>query len=250
MKKKFLKLYIPFVLTNLLYIIYEMICGNHISILGFIFLLLGGSLINPTSWYIIAIFIFYVLFYVAFKYMHVRNIIRWAVFSYIIWVVFCIYGEKIGVWNVGSGWYVSTLPFVVGVVWAEYKRKIDDILSRSYLVFLLIIVIGFLMSFVYNIRFGNNIYAIASATLYPILCNLILMKIKVGNQFWKFLGNISLELYLVHSLILNVFQSKFLKINSIYIYCFLAVTISIIVAKILHDFFVRADDFFEKKVSI
>lgn len=245
--KKILKLYIPFVVTNLFYIIFEIINGGEISVKGFIFLLLGGSLVNPTAWYVVAIFIFYIVFYVSFKYLHSKNIVLWSVYTYIFWIIFCGFGEKVGLWNIGEGWYISTLPFVLGVFWMKYKDKINAVLGQYYFIVLFIITSIFASTFIGNIKYNNIVYAIISATVYPILCNLILMKIRIGNKVWKFFGEISLELYLIHSLILNIFKSNLLQISNVYLYCCITIVISVIVAKILHDIMNKLK---KRKVSV
>ena len=109
--------------------------------------------------------------------------------------------------NYGGWWsnYIFSLP--LGMAWALYKEKIDNIVHRFYWILLLFFFLMFIVSWrcsfndtilYYLFNHGGDIYR--QSIFFPITVMLICMKFKIGNKALEHLGKISLETYIFHGL--------------------------------------------------
>lgn len=155
-------------------------------------------------------------------------------------------------------WHCSTLLFFVGIVFAQYEEKIVWLLKKIYWVMLPISIalcayFHFLgkkhNDMMYNpevnktlgqvfMRHGELLVFKNLACLFFVLvCILLLMKIRIGNPFLKFMGTITMEFYLMHGMFVEFFGFDFFNtLHSIYwvknvpLYVLLVIACSIPVA--------------------
>ena len=71
-RRRYLHIFLPFFLCNLLYLAVYYAAGDRFSPSLFLQYLLGIRLINPQSWYILVIALFYLVFYLCFHLVHNR----------------------------------------------------------------------------------------------------------------------------------------------------------------------------------
>ena len=193
-----------------------------------------GKTIISKGWYFQAILIWYVLFYLSFRFLkkESRKIVLLFV-SFVLYIALCL------IMRLESTWYEGCFCVVLGVVWAKNKSKIDDILSKRYALCLLFVFILFTVTFV----FGNTsildrnlqiVFKCVSASAFSILIVMLLRVLKVNFAVTRFLGKISLEIYILHGFFLSFFFSKYISIKNPLLYGALVIASTIAVAVIIH----------------
>lgn len=246
--KKFQKIYVPFVLMNIIYyfVLKIFLEFQKVSFIEFIKEILGFSLINGISWYIISILYFYFIFYLSFKYFYrIRYIIFFSFM--LLYTLICIYLNKNASW-----WYISIIPIFIGIIYSEKEDSIGKILKKYY--YLILIGAASLFNIFYFIRFNkiayflgielnekiNILFGMLAVIFFVFLVLLVLMKIKIENIVTLKLGEISFEIYLYHGLFLKLFMSDKIFIKNECIYVILCVVctliLSIFVKKITKKF--------------
>lgn len=141
-------------------------------------------------------------------------------------------------------WYNSILTFILGLVWAKNKDKIDEVIDNN--LFTIMISTTFLMFVFHNydivlIKLGltsSYMYALAANmdnlifTLYFIL---LIRNINFENKYLTALGGISFELYMIHGLVIQYFGRYYLssKVNDV-IFTVIVLVVSIILAKLIN----------------
>lgn len=215
------KIIIPFILSNILFLlIHIVLVGTKFSVYDIFSYILGIRLIDSYKWYIIAIVIFYIGFYFLFKYYN-RNKAILGIFLLITCYSFAcrLLGKE-------SWWYNVAYCFLIGIIFGAYYKSIFSIIRKKYIIVTLGMSLIFISTFVLNVFKGNIFILAISSSCFVLVCICLLMKFDIGNKVINLLGNISYEIYLVHRIILDGFS----RINNEYIYLILSMLISILAA--------------------
>lgn len=237
-QKRFRTILPLYIVAICLYWIVDELFGIHYSIFGVIHSLIDGSPIVEHSWYILVILAFYVIFYLqmkVFKKNYIAIILSSILFSYL-WI------QIRAILGFGGWWsnYIYSLP--LGMIWALYKEKIDKVCKKYYWILLIGFFADFMIHWKYlifnntrleTLAFKGNIYRIS--IVFPILVMLINMKFKFGNKLLKHIGQISMEVYMFHGMIVSVILTSLsIPERNGFIYSLLGITLSIIFATIIH----------------
>ncbi len=116
-------------------------------------------------------------------------------------IIFLFYFIVLAYIGVEYKWYISCLCFPFGAIVAEYKKSISDKFKNKIMVLLdfFIISLLILMSFIFR---QNKIEFILIIIAMLILACLIMIKLSnifdLKSKLLKFMGEYSLELYLLH----------------------------------------------------
>lgn len=187
------------------------------------FTLFGPNTANPYSWYIYTIILCYILFKLAFKYVKNDNIsIMIIIVGELLYILFCNY------WLYGGWWYNTILIFSIGILWAKneewIQKKISDYYKQCLAIALALFVVGFagseaLTSFLTKSDYlmGYSIGQLILALIRTIasfgfvwLIVLIAGRVNKENKVLDFLGGLTLEIYLVHGIFVQIFASEYL----------------------------------------
>lgn len=231
LKKRYTKILIPFYLIHFMFCVLMLpsMSGNTPGLV--VCNVLGLVLVNNQMWYIVEIAILYLAFYLIYKNPDKR---KYAMVKMIAVVVVMMAGSLLlvhdvytptqGIWFMGEWWYNTTGLFVVGMLVARYQKGFVALVQRCYK---RVVACGTVLLFVLFVwsRLANGIFGYWSerpgnpgyldkfvtliselpyVTVFVLLFLIISMKVKFDNAVLRFLGTISLELYLVH----NVFIMK------------------------------------------
>lgn len=254
---------VPFFIANTVYLLVRVFyTGIPTSPLDAVKCITGIVLLNGNGWYMVEIFYFYLVFYLAFRFIKNKDV------SLIILTVFSIaviyFGLKSGRdtseigghWFKGEWWYNSTIVFVMGIWFARYRLAIIAAFKKAYRVLLPVTTALFLVGFAIEERI-RKVYGyyhetglidrinpklitlIAQSVLcliFMLLVLLINMKVTLNNKVIKALSLISTELFLIHNLFVHsIFD--FLHMPDVLIYAI--VIICSIAAAILFHFACR-----------
>lgn len=223
LKKRLLTVLIPYLLANAVYLCIRQSLGLEITLTEFAEMYKKGEPYVSFSWFIISIMYFYVLFYAVFNVFR-KNI---AVFLMIPGSILYMYLVK----AIGFDyhWYTTAFCFSGGVIWYRFRDTLTKIARRqNFLKFFLmfLIMLALLFATFKNVYFyiaGSNITALC----FQIVIMLCLQKIRIHNFVLEYLGRISFEFYILHGIIIKIFNDYLVLHGNLYV---LAVMITSTVA--------------------
>ena len=211
-KKRVFKLLYRYLLFIIIYLIYRVIKGENINFQFFINLFRKNDTIIYYGWFINAILILYITFYISFKFTKYRGnaiLINISLSIFYIWA--SIYFQH-GAWE-----YVSIMSFNLGMIWSEYKQKIDRCFSNNY--FLSLMFFSILIYVFQNYDILLKLWKITDRYFYygVMYFFLVIKNISFDNKYLKLLGKISFELYMIHGLIMDFLLKYFVssKLNDV-----------------------------------
>ena len=218
---------IPFMLSNIIYLIFVGLYFRNIgSMLEGIGSFFGIILINTNTWFLVEIMILYLAFYFIFK--HIKKLGKamtiMGIFVVALIAVSLLLGhdnsDSGGHWFMGEWWYNTTIFFWVGMLVAQYYDKMLAFVKKHYKWLLPVTVVLFLVTFVgeeavrmfwgyYQEWEGHPGYGAKALTLFAqtvvcffwlLMILLIGLKVKLNNVLLILLSKISLELYIIHDI--------------------------------------------------
>lgn len=256
LKRRLPVIVIPFYMCNFVYIAVSAIGGYSFQKGELLSYLTGWTLMNTQMWYIVEVFFLYLLFYLVFKLVKkkgaaclVYGIVLCAMTAGSLLLGHDMETVSGGAWFHGEWWYNATLLLLVGILFARYEKPVLSF-CRKYYGFVIAIVI-LMTCFFYEKTLqalqtkgywyewdGHPGYAEKFQTLavqlpfiffFVLFVILLTQKVQFKNKILSFLGEISLELYLVH----NVFI-VYLPVKNRFWYIAAVYAAGIVTAAVLH----------------
>lgn len=228
---RLLRLYVPFLIVFILNFFVLLITGKEVKIEDILMFPIM-SLPNTLNWYLKIQLGLYILFFIIAKLIK-NNIVMIGITS-----VICISYMIVGFFSgLTAFWYETVFAFPVGMLLANYKERIYQIITKRYYLSLPFSLMVFLACLIPYYLKGGTIFEIVFVfgMLQFIVCLCARIAGNVSNILLAHLGVISLELYLVHIVIINAvivnleLEKQNLLINIIVFTMFIVV--SIFVAK-------------------
>ena len=217
--KRVLRLAKEYIVIWILYVIVGVIIYKNF---GF----LTKNIIIPHSWFIFIIEVLYIAFFVTskiFKKNIKKNIIALNIFQILLIII--LYSLSLE-----PCWYISIMPFGIGMLYRELEnKKINNLKVIVLNIFLLafleiaIIIIEKLLNEQLIVSIIKNIATVC----FSIIVINIGKYVQFKNPIFKFCGNISLYIYLLHGIFERLFSSiEFINNNNLlYGICVLTTTI-------------------------
>ena len=238
--KRLSKIIVPFFIISLIYMFYRFLNGQLMDLDFFANLFKKGSTIIYNGWFVDIIILMYIFFYISFKFFK-NKFISIVINTVFITGYICL-AIKLGY---GFWWYNSVFPFIIGLIWAKNKEKIDGVLDRHYFIILVLVTVLLFASHQYDILFryvhieDSYSYALAANldniifTIYFII--VFLKKINFSNIYLILIGSISFELYMIHGLVISMLGKTLVssRINDV-IFTFFVLVLSLILAWIIN----------------
>lgn len=215
----------------------------------------GPNTINPYSWYIYAIILCYFLFYVAFKYCkNERLSIGIICAGLVMYIAFCNY------WLYGGWWYNTILVFPFGLIYARnevsVRKKIEANYKHTLVGISVLAVVGFAVAEILSnphvgadeLMLYSKIQLIIAmlrtltSCFFVLLLVMISMKKEIDSVCLSFWGELTLEIYLLHGVFVQIFASEYLAgydisvcyIHNPFLYTVLVMILSVGAAFLLH----------------
>ena len=262
LKKRLSTILVPFYTCNLIFVLAICICGVKLEPMEALAVISGWSLINTHMWYIIEIAILYLAFFAIYRLIKNRTAATAVMGLFVVLMMagslMLCHGEDYSCqyWFMGEWWYNSSFLFVVGILVSQHAGDLRNIARKTYAL-MLIVFAGLTAAFGLQTRYALNTWSYWSeepgvdpaywdkirclAFQLPWIMSfvfvliLVMMKVRFGNRVLKFLGAISLELYLIHNLFLNgLAEGSVFRVASPSMYIALTILLSIGFATILH----------------
>ncbi len=241
---KIVPFYCIYVLLSIFYFIVNILITKK---LDFVLLLKSFCFMENViskGWYLPIIIYFYVAFFLIYKYVKKNKLLVFMLFT----VLFCIFHKS-------SLHYQSIFAFVLGMFWSKYKDKIDNVLEKHLYIALLFSAVLFFGCFYLFILTKFLIIKMIAAVLFAtlvIITVFLISKIEnriIANKLSCFIGKISLEIYVVHGLFVNIFHSEIINIENNLLYIILVLICTFILANIFAPIFNGIYKVFRKKYN-
>lgn len=246
LQKRLTKLFIPYILFSGLYFLFwYFIYDKYHTKEELLSIITDHESIIISGWFLQGIIVMYITFYLSFRFVKSIKVAACLNLLLVVLIISIMMYLEIGYWE-----YNSLLAFPFGIFWGIYKEKIDKLMQDKYKILLIIFTIllyvghnyiDFLMAFeikdyVYNYGFLANIKNI----IFVIFFILLALKLDFRNKFFNFLGNISLELYLIHGMFIYYLPDILGgDKKDDFVYASLVIILSIISAYILNKIITR-----------
>ena len=215
---------IPFWLINAILVIGSILFfGHHKSGQTIAVEVLGLQLINSNGWFIIEIVLFYVMFFLlstCFKKrelaLSILSIFVLIVMRYSFYAGHDVSGNQSHYFR-GEWWYNSTFLFILGLWYGRFYAHVNRFLEKTYRILLPIcFVLAFVgmhvsafavrrfgyynehMAFGYRDAFITLVIQTVSGVVFTTLIVLLNMRLTIGNRALRYIGKISLPLFLCH----------------------------------------------------
>lgn len=207
-KNKILNTVLPFMFFNVIYYIYYYQNGKRYTISEFIISFFNAKILT-IGWYIIVLVILYIIFYLIFKKLRIKNNMKvYGISLSTILLISILYMLGCQSW-----WYCSLLAFIIGI-WLKYKEKyIIEFCEREDKYLTKIIIVLFIVIYAitryYNLNDGTiffviKVYMSISSCLIYIKYS---SKYIINNKIFTFIGKYSLVIYLIHPLVIKIINS-------------------------------------------
>ncbi len=248
---------IPFFICNAIGVGVRLLNSSlHTSVKDIIRCVTGILLLNGNGWYIVEIFWLYLIFYFSFKIFKKKDL---ALIVLILGTIGIIrlgltnghdYSQIGDVWFHGEWWYNSTVVFIMGILFARFKKQIVAFSRKYYnaltIISALLFVVLFILEEIVRIRYGyyRESYVVDRVNskqftfiMQSLLCIestwlmlLVNLRIRISNKILGFLSGISTELFLIHGLFIkNIFDftgtNEFLMYAIVLVCSILAATV-------------------------
>lgn len=128
------------------------------------------------------------IFYISFKFF--KNKFISIVINTVFIIGYICLAIKLGY---GFWWYNSVFPFIIGLIWAKNKEKIDGVLDRHYFIILVLVTVLLFISHQYDILLryvhleDSYSYALAANLdniIFTIYFIIVFLK---KNKFFKYI---------------------------------------------------------------
>lgn len=252
LKKRALPLVLAYYSTAVIFFAVRLLMGEKMSGKQIFYYLSGAQLCNPNAWFVIALPIFYLGFYLAFKFIK-KDGIALAVTCLMV-LIYTIIGTNVDhndFWMRGEWWYNSVHLFSIGLLFARFEKSIVPHVKKYYIVYLILAVVG--LAFFYPFSeytqatfsyYGEDwgakdkvwrrwvclLSQMGASCAFVFLVFLLNMKIRIGNKVLQFMGTITLEFYLIHGLFVELFGYSFLDMRpSVYYIKNVALFVAVVV---------------------
>ncbi len=238
-RRRMLPVIVAFYLSEWIYLLIRLGMGEKMGTADILWYLSGLRLANMNAWFMVVLPLFYLFFYLAFRFCRRDGAaIVWVFIGVMLYTVGCAFVDHQDVWWIrGEWWYNSVLLFPLGMLFAKHEGALTGIIRKRYILWLaagiLALIAVWTLSDIAVARWGyygenwrdplrvlHRLGSAASQWLVCIaavsVCMLLLMKVRFGNRALGWLGKMSMDVYLCHGVFVELFWFDFLGRKSLY----------------------------------
>lgn len=187
----------------------------------------------PNSWFVLALLLFYVLFYIVQKGVFKHAIIVLS-FSILIYVVET---EKAGFdWS----WYITAFAFPIGVLYAKKEKKLLLLWEKKkfYYLTLVVFIICIICLKVLHSMYANMVIYMIFPTLVACIMSRFGNYCNLGIVITG-IAKCSYEIYLYHGVVMLMLRNNTVYIESNVVYIFSTLIVTLIVSFIMSGVKIR-----------
>lgn len=230
-KNRMLPLYVQFVFLIVVYALLYLMIGKELTPVLILQSLTWGKTIIFGGWYLQAILMLYILYYLVHGVLRQHISDNWqkkTVFHVTMFVALVAYALL----NVGLGkaitYYQSIFAFLLGILWCDYRNVIDKILRKHWIISLASVLILFAVSFVAGLFFKP--VTLIAAPMFVIFAIAVLIKLPVQCGVTRWLGKYYFEIYVMQGILLLLFHSNLIYIENKWLYVLVCTLTTLLLA--------------------
>ncbi len=229
-KNRILKLFIMYAAAIVLYIILNLIIGKSYSVSTILLSFTGWTDIGNSNWFIFVTFVLYFFIWLSFIIFKKDNY-KATLLTLLLTLIYIAFMAKTGIRK--GTWFNTVLCFNMGMFISLYKDRIMNFLKDNMTY---ILTFGCLLLIFLVCHSQGNHYIIYSlkSVVFVILIMMLSMKIKIGNKLLFFLGKNTFPIYILQRLSFIAYKNLGLLGYNIYVYFFVSVLTTIIIAIIFN----------------
>ena len=238
LRRRARKLALPYAIVTILYWTFCLLDAHTFSFKASL-AALRAHLIVPYTWYIFCISLFYIVFWILMRLCRKKD--AWMLLGAVLW---CVVYSAVCIRMQSGPWRFKTvLLLAVGMAWAAYEARITAFLRKRYFLLAPCTVLLFGISFylymldVYHpgSKLWTSLPAALFSALFFVLGILMLdFKCRLQNPVLRFLGENSLEIYLVQGLFIEGLRSNLLYVQNDFLWVLLSLFGSVALGCALH----------------
>ena len=190
-KKRVLNTFLNFDIAVALFLVMDFALGIKVETEQYFLARLGWDSVGNSNWYIFIILICYLLTYFCFRMSRKGGAFLLIVMT--IAVIAIVYFVK------QPHWYNTILSYPAGILYAQYKDRIEKVIRWRY--WWTLLTLGFLFFVIHYVNL--HLYTLVYAYLYNVECIVfaflvvtLTMKVKIGNAVLRWLGANLFPLYI------------------------------------------------------
>ena len=242
LRSRLVYLVIIYLLDVLLYSLFDYILGKPHSVLEILRSVYMGG-IARNAWYMIALIVFYLCFWLVFRFLpklSIQTKILLMLLCQVLFIGACLLIGHSGIW------YISNFGLSLGMLWAYRKGRVDSAAGKHYWLILSVAILGFILLSAIPVvlehyspleayhNVPRAICRLLSAPLSSAVLILLLMKARFTGRIWAFLGKISLEIYLLHGMVYTFFRSNIIHLDHDGLWALCTIVVSVMIAFPIH----------------
>lgn len=231
-RRRILPLAITFYLSEIIYTVIRWLVGEKMENGQFLRYLTGWYMANFNAWYVVVIVFFYLVFWASFRFCKNEGIALSLVFLFTLayTVLGAVVGHPKAGWPAGEWWYNSIILFPLGLLFGKFEEEVTAFFRRKYWLWLVAFFAAAILLFRWSedavshtwgyyglngpsLRVRDSLLSAGTQWLAGIAftgtCFLLMMKVRLGNRVLAWLGSLTLELYLMHGLFVEMFGFNF-----------------------------------------
>ena len=235
-RRRILPMVIAYYLAEFIHLGVRLLMGQKMNTTEIIWYISGLHMANENGWYMVIIPFFYLVFFLAFRFCKKEGTAIGWIFLFIL--AYTAFGASLDHqsdwWMRGEWWYNSVIVFPLGILFAKYEARITAFFKKGYwlwLVFAFAAVFGLFhlsclaqddwwgyygdgwdkLAMVHRLGCAGMQWLVC--IVFVAFCFLLMMKLRFENRILVFLGGLTLDLYLIHGMFVEMFGYNFLEIT-------------------------------------
>ncbi len=236
-KKRVQGTIIPYLLLYAAAVLIRLLIKEAVSVKEILLSFVNGHPLIPYSWFILTIVGFYLIFYLS-ALLAKRDLdLLLALVSFAVFVsVFVL--KKLGFEDF---WFNAAWGIPLGLVWQRFYRSITSAFQRHPWVYLTVTgltALWWILIAEYFFWFGY-LARLCSTLSVSVFALLLMCKFRIGNPILRFFGKISLEIYLIHGLLVFILKNLIAPERQPYLFVSLLLAGTILLSWLFHTGYSR-----------
>lgn len=234
--RRVLPLVAAFYVTEWIFLAARLLMGEKLDALKIAYYITGVQQANPNAWFVLALPIFYLAFYLSFRLFKREWLALTGVTLLIlVWMLIGSATDHNDWWMRGEWWYNTALFFPLGMFFAKGEKRLVAGVKKHYIISMaLAVVLGValyhyadvaqgvfgyycewspsLLDRIYR-RFMTALAQHGAALPFVFFVVMLGLKVRIGNPALKKMSAMTLEFYLIHGLFVDLFGFNFLDVR-------------------------------------
>lgn len=217
---RFLNVLLQFDCAVMLYWLYRCLTGTHYGIKRMLLTFIGWDGIGNSNWYIFCILWVYLFTFISFRIFkdnYKKAVIGVLILSILYMAIVCKMGKEY--W-----WYDTILCYSWGMLFAFYRKKIEDLINENKRTWLFFI---FVLSYIITYYYKSNSPLIYQLWVFCFVASIVTftMHYVVDSKVLRGGGMILFELYILQRLVMMILKPHMLVGDITYIEKYTYVTV-------------------------